>query len=80
MTTSMVGLKTVTYTKISPKMVNPRDVAGKCRRRMIVLKGTIPDLYQAWELRMEKSAEKWGARGRRRLPVEVQGATPPEAF
>ena len=28
-TTSMVGLKTVTYTKISPKMVKPRDIAGK---------------------------------------------------
>ena len=27
-TTSMVGVKTVTYTKISPKMVNPRDIAG----------------------------------------------------
>ena len=25
--------KTVTYTKISPKMVNPRDIAGECRRR-----------------------------------------------
>ena len=29
-----VGLKrTVTYTNISPKMVNPRDIAGECRRR-----------------------------------------------
>ena len=28
-TTSMVGLKTVTYAKISPKMVNPRDIAGE---------------------------------------------------
>ena len=27
-TTSMVGLKTVTYAKISPKMVNPRDIDG----------------------------------------------------
>ena len=25
----MVGLKTVTYAKISPKLVNPRDIAGK---------------------------------------------------
>ena len=25
--------KTVTYTKISPKMVNPRDLAGERRRR-----------------------------------------------
>ena len=32
-TTSMVGLKMVTYTKISPKIVNPRDIAGECRRR-----------------------------------------------
>ena len=32
-TTSMVGLKTVTYAYISPKMVNPRDIAGECRRR-----------------------------------------------
>ena len=24
----MVGLKTVTYAKISPKLVNPRDIAG----------------------------------------------------
>ena len=24
----MVGLKTVTFAKISPKMVNPRDLAG----------------------------------------------------
>ena len=37
----MVGLKkkkkkkkkTVTYTKISPKMVNPRDIAGQRTRR-----------------------------------------------
>ena len=41
---------------------------------------------QAWELRMEKSAEKWGPGGHRRpppppppTPVGVQGATPPEA-
>ena len=27
-TTSMVGVKTVIYTKISPRMVNPRGVAG----------------------------------------------------
>ena len=27
-TTSMFGLKTVTYTKISPKTVNNRDIAG----------------------------------------------------
>ena len=27
-TTSMAGLKTVTYAKISPKTVNPRDIAG----------------------------------------------------
>ena len=31
---------------------------------------------QAWELRMEKSAEKWGAGGRRRLPVGVRGQSP----
>ena len=31
-TTSMVGLKTVTYAKISHKMVNPRDIAGEHRR------------------------------------------------
>ena len=34
---------------------------------------------QAWELRMEKSAEKWGSEGRRRPLVGVQGAMPPEA-
>ena len=33
--------------------------------------------YQAWELRMEKSVEKWGPGGRRRPPVGVQGTTPP---
>ena len=33
MTTSMVGLETVTYAKISPKVVNPRDIAGEPRRR-----------------------------------------------
>ena len=27
-TTSVVGLKRVTYAKISPKMVKPRDIAG----------------------------------------------------
>ena len=32
-TTSVVGLKTATYAKISPKMVNPRNIAGKHRRR-----------------------------------------------
>ena len=31
---------------------------------------------QAWEFRMEKSAEKWGTGGRRRPPVGVQRATP----
>ena len=36
-TTSMVGLKTVTYAKISPKMVNPRNTAGEHRRRSCVL-------------------------------------------
>ena len=30
---SMVGLKTVTYAKMSPQMVNPRDLAGERRRR-----------------------------------------------
>ena len=25
--------KTITYAKISPKMVKPRDIAGECRRR-----------------------------------------------
>ena len=33
--------------------------------------------YQAWELRMEKSAGKWGPGGRRRPPVGVQGAMLP---
>ena len=28
---------------------------------------------QAWEFRMEKSAEKWGSGGRRRPPVGVKG-------
>ena len=33
-TTSMIGLKkSATYAKISPKMVNPRDLAGERRRR-----------------------------------------------
>ena len=36
-TTSVVGLKTVTYIKISPKMVNPRDSAGEFRRKRIFL-------------------------------------------
>ena len=27
-TTSVTGLKMVTYTQLSPKMVNPRDIAG----------------------------------------------------
>ena len=31
-TTSVVGLKTVTFTKISPKLVNPRDIARNRRR------------------------------------------------
>ena len=30
---SIVGLKAVTYTKISPKMMNDRDIAGESRRR-----------------------------------------------
>ena len=29
----MVGLKKVIYTKISPTMVNPRDIAGERRRK-----------------------------------------------
>ena len=32
-TTSWLDSKTVTYVKISPKMVNPRDIAGERRRR-----------------------------------------------
>ena len=32
-TTSMVGLEMVMYTKISLKMVNPRDIAGERRKR-----------------------------------------------
>ena len=35
-TTSIAGLKTVTYAKISPTMVNPRDIAGERRRRRMV--------------------------------------------
>ena len=31
---------------------------------------------QAWELRMEKSAEKWGPEDRRRPPVGVRGRSP----
>ena len=34
----MVWLKTVTYVKISPKMVNPRDIAGKRRKRRRIVK------------------------------------------
>ena len=33
LTTPMVGLKTVTYTEISPQMVNPSVLAGERRRR-----------------------------------------------
>ena len=33
--------------------------------------------HQACELRMEKSAEKWGPGGLLKPPVRVQGATPP---
>ena len=33
MTTSMVGIKMVTYAKISPKMVNPRDTAGETQEK-----------------------------------------------
>ena len=33
MATSIVGLKTVTYAKISPEMVNASDIAGESRRR-----------------------------------------------
>ena len=36
-TTLMVGLKTVTYAKISAKMVNPRDIAGVRRRRNVCI-------------------------------------------
>ena len=34
-TTAMVGLKMVTYAKISPKMVNSRDIVREYRRRSI---------------------------------------------
>ena len=33
-TTSMVGFKTVTYAKISPKMVNPRDIAENAEEEL----------------------------------------------
>ena len=45
MTTSMVGLKTFTYAKISRKMMNPRDKAGERRQRR--RKGAIPDCLQS---------------------------------
>ena len=35
------------------------------------------EFKQAWQLRMEKSAEKWGPGGRRRPSVGVQRATTP---
>ena len=40
----VIGLKAVTYTKISPKMVNPRDVvlAGERRRRLPLLWHAFP--------------------------------------
>ena len=43
-TTSLAGLKkTVTYAKISPKMVNPRDIAGERRRRRRSPNRSIPE-------------------------------------
>ena len=29
----MVGFKMAIYAKVSPKMMNPRDIAGESRRR-----------------------------------------------
>ena len=40
----MVGIKTVTYAKISPQKVNPRDVSGERRRRRSFI--TVYDIWQ----------------------------------
>ena len=58
-TTSMVGLKKmVTYTKISPKMGNPRDLAGEHRRRRRIRNGLImsPSSYHWAEANRSKQS------------------------
>ena len=40
-TTSMVGFKTVTCAKMSPKMVNPRDSAGDAEEEVLGLVGPV---------------------------------------
>ena len=44
MATSMVGLKTVTYAKISPKMANPRDITGSAEEE----EGEVAYLSLSW--------------------------------
>ena len=44
---SMVGLKTVTYAKISPQMVSPRDIAGNSEEEH-------PDTTPDWDLLLSK--------------------------
>ena len=44
---SVVGLRTVTYVNISPKMVNPRDIGGEGRRRSLNWEG--PALQDWWQ-------------------------------
>ena len=43
-TTSIVGLKAVTYAKISPKMMNPRDIVEEHRRRRNYVTCTVSGL------------------------------------
>ena len=44
----MVGLKTVTYANISPKMMNPRDIAGERRRRIRSVLRLVCPVYVDW--------------------------------
>ena len=56
----MVGLKTVTYAKVLPKIMNPRDIAGECgrRRRTVKLKQALtPDNCTLWSRLAEKLCE-----------------------
>ena len=59
-TTSMVGLKMVTYTKISPKMVSPTDISGECRRRRITN-------HKDWRTTTTKAKKKKKKRRKGRL-------------
>ena len=61
---------------LTPREKSPLPEAQRIGSMALHHTGKLAQHTQAWELRMEKSAEKWEPGGRRRPPVGVQGGSP----